>query len=225
MNNFLDLVKMTGSSTINDIKLTFKDGYVSCYNASPDRVCASGGKIKTSMDLNTEIGIASLNIFQKYLQDFGRFELKDGKVVFKNENKKVSLPLVDVENVDSAVPEDKFKDWINVAEKTHFICVDIAPSKLKEIVADSKLIKVNNIAFIVGEKLTVEISDFLGGNIITYDLGKQDVKNPFKQNFNFPLLDIFNINFDDKVELTIAENAPLVIKYKEITYLIAPKTE
>ena len=221
----LKRLKLSGSSEIKDIVLYFRDGKVSAYNTSPDKTTASMVEnYKTDVKVNATIGVPSISILEKYLKEFGEnFKVEENKLIFEKGSKKVSLSLIETSAVDSAVPKEKFKEWIDVVKGNEVKKLVLSSDKIKEIVNDAKIIKATDIKIKFGNKISIILSDVDGSNIIEHTIEEGYKGEAIEIDFPPTLLDVLN-SLVETSTFHIALEKPLLIESGRITYLVAPRT-
>jgi len=228
----LKQLRLSGSSRIKDMLLIFKDGSVSAYNASPDRTVASMVEnFPTNIKINAVIGISSVSLLEKYLNEFGEsFRVEKNRLVFEKDKKRVILPLVENSNVGSAVSKEKFEEWIKIVESNKIEEVVVSLERIKEIVNDGNTIKADDIKIKVGKKISIILKSGAGGvytksfytNIVEHIIEEKDTsREEIEVGFPSALLDVLN-SITDTSTLHITPASPLLIKSGKITYLVAP---
>jgi len=229
----LKQLRLSGSSRIKDMLLIFKDGSVSAYNASPDRTVASMVEnFPTNIKINAVIGISSVSLLEKYLNEFGEsFRVEKNRLVFEKDKKRVILPLVENSNVGSAVSKEKFEEWIKIVESNKIEEVVVSLERIKEIVNDGNTIKADNIRVRVGKKISIILKSGAGEsiytksfytNIVEHIIEEKDTsREEIEVGFPSALLDVLN-SITDTSTLHITPASPLLIKSGKITYLVAP---
>jgi len=221
----LGFLKFSGSSQIKDILLRFKEGKVSAYVTSPDRVCAvKVENFDSGLNIGENISINKVSLFENLLKRFDSLKVEGEKLLFKKEGKTALLKMVSF--VDSDVKEEKFNDWIKKVKEGDFIEIKVKGDKIKEILEEGRVIKANEITIDVGKKIFLVLEDG-EGNYIKHELAENKSKKEYKVKFFTPFLDVLECIKEVNSKLYINRSAPLLIEVDDfpITYLIASRME
>ena len=225
--NFLQLIELQGDITNKEAILNIKPDKMTVLAVTSNKMVALRGEMQGKFDMDMQIGLDDITLLRKFLSSFTSthidVQVKENKLVLtgKDNKLKISSILRNPKYIINNLEEEKFKSF---KEKSTGNEIVLGEEIITKIIGYVEVIGSKNLV-LEGKDKTLILKLESNQNKIVAEFTISKSFKPFTVKLSQVIVYLLSV-LNDKVNISIKENAPVYIKTgnKDYTfeYVVAP---